>query len=314
MGPRGLGIDVGGTNLRAALVELDTGAVVALRRHALADRSPDEVVSAAASLARALGADPGTPVGVGFAGQLRGSSGVVLNAPNLGWRDVPLGELLADAVGAPVRVSNDLSAAAWGEARFGAARDAREALVVFAGTGVGAGLLLGGRLHEGAGGVAGELGHVKVDRPRGTAPRRCGCGMTDCLEAWAGGAAVEARVREAVAEGRAPAPLDGPGPERSGAARAEIAARAGEEWALSLWEETAGLLGRAVASAVTLLDPGRVVLGGGLLLGNALLQEMVERRIREETSRTAAAGLTVARAALGDEAGVVGAALIAAGR
>jgi len=312
MTARGLGIDVGGTNLRAALVELETGAVVALRRHALAGRSPGEVVSVAASLARALGAEPGTTVGVGFAGQLQAGSGVVLNAPNLGWRDVPLGELLSGALGAPVRVANDLSAAAWGEARFGAARGARESLVVFVGTGVGAGLLLGGRLHEGAGGVAGELGHVKVDRPPGTAPRRCGCGMTDCLEAWAGGAAVEARVREAVAEGRAPAPA--PGEARSGAGRTDVAARAGEEWALSLWEETAGLLGRAVASAATLLDPGRVVLGGGLLLGNALLYEMVERRIREETSRTAAAHLVVARAALGDEAGVVGAALLGAGR
>jgi glucokinase len=316
MGTRGLGIDVGGTNLRAALVELDTGAVIALRRHSLGDRSPQEVVAAAAGLVRSLGADAGTPLGVGFAGQLRGSTGVVMNAPNLGWRDVPRGEMLAGALGAPVRVVNDLSAAAWGEARFGAARGARDALVVFAGTGVGAGLLVGGRLHEGAAGVAGELGHVKVDRPAGAAPRRCGCGMTDCLEAWAGGAAVESLLREAAAAGCATAiaPSAGEVPERGGAGRIEAAARAGDPWARALWDGTAGLLGRAVASAVTLLDPGRVVLGGGLLLGNTLLYEMVERRIREETSRTAAAGLLVVRAALGDEAGVVGSALLAAGR
>lgn len=307
-----LGIDVGGTNLRAALVDLATGQVVAHQRERQSSRAPADVVATVARLVAALPAAAGTPAGVGFAGQLRGDSGMVLNAPNLGWRDVPLGEMLAAALGARVRVVNDLSAAAWGEYRFGAARGGAQALVVFAGTGVGAGVVLGGRLHEGAHGVAGELGHVKVQRPAGEEPRRCGCGAWDCLEAWAGGAAVTARVREAVARGRVPASGDADAP-RHEAARVEAAARAGEAWARAFWTDTAGLLGRAVANAATLLDPGRVVLGGGLLLGNPLLYEEVERAVRAETSRTAAAGMTVERAALGDDAGVVGAALISAG-
>src|SRR6266496_3557747 len=128
------------------------------------------------------------------------STGVVVNAPNLGWRDVAFGEMLRAAVGVPVRIANDLSVAAWGEKRFGAAKGISDVVLVFVGSGVGSGLILGGRLHEGAHGVAGEFGHVKVRPARpGTGPRRCGCGQVGCLEAYTSGMNVAARVREEMA-------------------------------------------------------------------------------------------------------------------
>lgn len=314
-----LGVDLGGTNVRAAVVDAGTGAVRAVAREALVDRSPEAVAEAVARVvAGAAGADGARrfgAVGVGVAGQVLGASGLVLNAPNLGWRDVPFAGLLEGRLGAAVRVVNDLSAAAWGESRFGAARGTRDALVVFVGTGVGSGLVLGGRLHEGARGVAGELGHVKVRPLRpGEALRRCGCGAVGCLEAYAGGANVAARVRAELAAGARSSigDLTGGDLSRVGAAQVEQAAAAGDAYARRLWEEVGELLGSAVAAAVTLLNPQRVVLGGGVLLRSPTLLELVEWRVRGETSRSAAAALELARAELGDDAGVVGAALLGA--
>lgn len=300
-----LGIDVGGTNVRAAVVDLATGVVVASRRGPLAGRTPDEVVRAVVWTTReaveAAGVRP-VAAGAGFAGQIEGESGRVLSAPNLGWRDVALGQLLGAALGLPVRVVNDLNAAAWGEYRCGAALGARSALVVFAGTGVGAGVVLDGRLLSGARGVAGEIGHVKVEPPPGEPERSCGCGARGCLEAYAGGAGISARLARARSEGNPAGPSSPNDVER--------AAVAGDPWASAFWESTAARLGRAIADAVTLLDPGKLVLGGGLLLGNPSLLAAVERVVRAEASKTAMEGLSVTRAALGDDAGVIGAALL----
>jgi len=300
-----LGIDVGGTNVRVAVLDARTGAVLAVRRGALAGRTPEQVVRAVAVAAReamaAAGVRPAV-AGAGVAAQLDGDSGRVLSAPNLGWRDVALGEMLGAALGLPVRVVNDLTAAAWGEYRHGAARGKSGALVVFAGTGVGAAVVVDGRLLAGARGVAGEIGHVKVEPPPGEAERSCGCGARGCLEAYVGGAGIAARLALARSAGNA-AGLSSPND-------VERAALAGDAWALAFWEATAGRLGRAISDAVTLLDPGTLVLGGGLLLGNPSLLAAVERVIRAEASQTALEGLFLTHAALGDDAGVIGAALL----
>jgi glucokinase len=317
MARQALGVDLGGTNVRAAVVDVESGAVGAVARETLAERTPQAVVETVARVV-AGAAGPGGArgfgsVGIGVAGQVLGTSGVVLNAPNLGWRDVALGAQLEGRLGVAVRIVNDLSAAAWGEARFGAARDVLDALVVFVGTGVGSGLVLGGRLHEGARGVAGELGHVKVRPPRpAEAPRRCGCGAVGCLEAYAGGANVAARVRAELAAGARSAIRETSGGDlsRVNAGSVEEAAAAGDAYARRLWDEVGELLGLAIAGAVTLLNPRRLVLGGGVLLGCPTLYEIVEWRVRNEASRSAAVSLEVERAALGDDAGVVGAALL----
>ncbi len=156
-----LGADLGGTNARAAMVDRDSGEIVSSHKATHQDRSPAAVVETVARLVlEALGGqglDPGGfgRVGVGVAGQCLGRTGVVLCAPNLGWRDVPFGALLAARLAVPVRIANDLSTAAWGERRFGAARGFDDAVLVFVGSGVGSGLILGGRLHDGHRGLAG---------------------------------------------------------------------------------------------------------------------------------------------------------------
>ena len=315
-----LGVDLGGTNARAALVDPATGRVVAAHKLAHAERSPEAVAAAittavgeAARLAGVDAAALGT-AGVGVAGQCLGSSGVVLNAPNLGWRDVPLGAMVAGALGLEVRLVSDLSAAAWGERCFGAARGVDDAALVFVGSGVGAGLILGGRLHEGGRGVAGELGHVKVS-PRGAMPRPCGCGEWGCLEAYAGGMNLATRLREDVADGKAGAVLAAAGgdPGRLSASAVEAAYVGGDHYARELWAEVGELIGTASANLVTLLNPLRLVLGGGVLLGCAHLERIVRAHLADRVLRAARRDFEVRRAELGDDAGVVGAALLGGG-
>jgi glucokinase len=317
--PVALGVDLGGTNARAAAVDVDSGEIVAAHREALQARTPARVVEvirhalaeAAAAASVDLGATEG--IGVGVAGQVLGTSGLVLNAPNLGWRNVGFGELLREAVGVPVRIANDLSVAAWGERRFGAAKGLDDVVVVFVGTGVGAGLILGGRLHEGAQGVAGEFGHVKVRPGRpGTTARRCGCGETGCLEAYTSGVNVAARVREELTAGAASAvrELAGGDPARVTAAHLDDAWRGGDPYARALWEEVSDLLGTAIANLVTVLNPARLILGGGVLLRCPGLLGLVRARFDAVVSRSATRGLSVERAWLGDDAGVVGAAVL----
>ena len=312
-----LGVDLGGTNARAALIDIATGRVVSANKRTHAERTPAAVVATIAAAvgeaARLAGVDPrvlGT-AGIGVAGQCLGSTGTVLNAPNLGWRDIPLGELLAGALGLEVRIVNDLSAAAWGERSFGAARGVDDVALVFAGSGIGSGLILGGRLHGGGRGVAGELGHIKV-AARGTTPRLCGCGEWGCLEAYAGGMNLAARLREDVAAGKAGAVLQAAGgdPGRLSASAVEAAYADGDLYARELWSEVGELIGTASANLVTLLNPLRLVLGGGILLGCAHLERIVRATIADRTLRAARRDFEVRRAELGDDAGVVGAALL----
>ncbi|HEX8909952.1 MAG TPA: ROK family protein [Anaeromyxobacteraceae bacterium] len=312
-----LGVDLGGTTARAALVDRDSGEIVTSHKELHRDRAPGAVVETVArAVQEALQgdrADRFDRIGVGVAGQCLGRTGVVLNAPNLGWRDVPLGQLLEERLAVKARIVNDLSAAAWGERRFGAARGVEDALLVFVGSGVGSGLILGGRLHEGHRGVAGELGHVKV-RPRraSTAARRCGCGEVGCLEAFTSGMNIAGRVREELAGGAASRvrELVQGDLARVSASVVEEAYAQDDRYARELWEEVADLLGNAIASVVTLLNPARVILGGGVLLGCPGLRRLVEEAFQAQVSRSALPGLTLERAFLGDDAGVIGAALL----
>ncbi len=319
MRPLALGVDLGGTNARAAVVDASSGEIVAAHKVPLRDRTPAKVVEVVGHALREAASAAGVPlggagrVGVGVAGQCLGATGVVLNAPNLGWRDVSFGDLLSAALSLPVKVANDLAVAAWGERRFGAAKGVDDVVLVFVGSGVGSGLIVGGRLHEGATGVAGEFGHVKVRPSRAeTQPRRCGCGEWSCLESYTSGMNVAARVREELEAGARSAVRDLAGGDlsRVSASLVDDAHRAGDPYAIALWDEVGELLGTAIANLVTILNPARVILGGGVLLGCPALDGVVRRRFDAAVSRSATRGLTIERAWLGDDAGVVGAAVL----
>lgn len=290
-----LGVDLGGTNARAAVVERDTGRIVASAKESWTDRSPEAVVAETAKLVNALAQQHAVPegmLGVGFAGMLRG--GVVVNAPNLGWRDVNFGALLSAATKREVRLVNDLSAAAWGELTAGCARGQKDTFTVFVGTGVGSAIISNGALLTGATQVAAEFGHVKVQPDGG---RRCGCGQEGCLEAYAGGAKLAEWMKEVGLSGTA--------------TELETFALGGDPVAQRLYEFVAAQLSLAIANQVSVLNPAVLVLGGGVLMRCPGLVERIRAVVKSRATVASASELRIELASLGDDSGLIGAALLA---
>ncbi len=306
-----LGIDLGGTNARAAVVD-EQGQILASAKLPLLERSPAAVVEVIAHAVDAALAAVNVEVrgcGVGAAGQIPRDTGILAVAPNLGWRNVPLGAMLMERLGRPVRVVNDLAAAAWGELNAGAGRGAQDVYVVFVGSGVGSAIISNAQLIRGAGGVAGELGHTKVV-PGG---RRCGCGELGCLEAYAGGHNLIAQARELLSSGRSTllAEMTERDPARLTPVVLEEAAEAGDPGAREIHERAGQYLGMAIANQVTVLNPARLILGGGVLLHCPGLRRYVEEGVRSLASTTAREHLSINMAELGDDSGLIGAALLA---
>jgi glucokinase len=307
-----LAFDVGGTNLRAALIG-DDGEIKAQVKAPSGNAAPEEMAERAAALAQKLEGDLGvhaTAIGVGIAGMIALPDQRVAIAPNLGWRDVPFGDLLGKACGSrPLRLVNDLSAAAVAEARMGAARDADPVLCVFVGTGVGSALVLGGEPFLGRGGVAGEMGHEKIAGPQG---RKCGCGARGCLEAYCGGRHLLERLQEAMDAGDAPTLA---GRLQNGDALslslADEVARDPTTYPARLLGEAAQHLGTTIANAITLLNPEVVVLGGGVLDNAPHLRTQMVNEIHARSNAPAMAHCRVVQAELGDHAGLRGAGLLA---
>jgi glucokinase len=325
-----IGMDIGGTNLRAATLADDGSTVTQLREPIGEPRDPDTIIERVAKVAEQLAGDhPGPiPVGIGIAAMLRDYQGTVANSPHLRWRDVPFGKPLAARLGSrfALGVYNDVNAVTWGEAAAGAARGCRDVLAVYIGTGIGGGVIAGGRLVEGASNCAGEIGHVKVVWDDTAVP--CMCGRRGCVEAYVGGSYVERRIirelagtspsgadagaRGSMTRGRSRATFFARGFPQVTPAHVEQAAADGDEWALALWSELASLFAIAVGNAIAVLNPERVVLGGGLLMNSPTLFELAVTAIEVATPGPSLEPLSIVPAELGDFAGVVGAAELAA--
>jgi glucokinase len=300
-----LGIDIGGTNCRIARVD-EQGRILVAHRFPLKKRDVDSLVSAIAQAYADLPPQAEKPhrAGVGIAGWVRVRDQRVMNAPNLGWRDVDLAGPLAHKLGMPVTLVNDLDAIVYGEARAGAAKGEREVVALFVGTGVGLGVMVRGFPVEGADGYATEIGHLKV---AGLDGRPCNCGQRGCLEAYTSGAHLGKRVAELAREGLATTlPTDGSA--RSDAI--EAAERSGDALAKRLSSEMVELLGDALATVCTLFNPRVVVLGGGVMAGAPTIAQRVIERAQARTLHESAAGVRMLRTQLGDDAGIIGAALL----
>jgi len=248
-------------------------------------------------------------VGVACAGQIHPETGAVVEAPNLGWRDVPLAAELRRTLGVRVLIENDVRAAAWGEFAYGAGTGSDSLVAVFIGTGVGSGAVLDGRLWRGAGNVAGEVGHTQVV-PDGLP---CPCGARGCLERYVSGSGFQQRFREALAratdtELRARTGAD---VERLTAGLVYEVAQGGDPFARELWNDAMRYLTMALANYMTLVNPRVLVLGGGVIEAVPALLEHVAAGIPAATTQLAREVLRIERARLGDWSGVVGAAVLA---
>jgi glucokinase len=263
---------------------------------------------AAAAAREAFGADVGgaAAVGISVAGQV-GRRGVLLGAPNLGWTGADVRRLAIAAFDLPTVVVNDVRAATWAEWRLGAGRGVRDLVVLFVGTGVGGGAVIGGRLLEGADGIAGELGHLTV----AAGGRACRCGNAGCLEAYCGGWALEERASQAAladpAAGAALVRLAGSAEAITGEAIA-AARKAGDPLATRLVEETGEVLGAALVGLVNALNPRRVILGGGVLDGFPDLLDRAVAAVHARSLPAARQHVQIVRAGLKDDAPALGAA------
>ncbi|TCC66051.1 ROK family glucokinase [Kribbella pittospori] len=308
-----IGIDVGGTKIAAGVVDADGTIGARANRDTPADSVDDTAAAICDAAAELIAAHDVEAVGIGAAGFVSSDRSTVLFAPNLAWRDEPLGTRVAEQLKIPVVVENDANAAAWGEFAFGAAKDVEHMLCLTIGTGIGGGVVIGGELLRGAYGVAAELGHMRVV-PGG---HRCGCGARGCLEQYASGRAL---VREGRAQAEAgslaamqmltecgisdPAQLTGP--------MITEAAAAGDPCAVELLEDLGRWLGEGLASLATMFDPTTIVIGGGVSAAKDLLmksaQVAFERNLPAKANRPHPSfGL----AELGNDAGLIGAADLA---
>ncbi len=306
-----IAVDIGGTNMKGARVTPD-GRIVARRRV----RTPSTagaaaILDALAGLCRALaGRSRVRAVALGVPGAVSSRRGVVYSSPNIPcWRDEPIGPRLADRLGLPVRIDNDANLYALGEHWRGAGRGVPNLVVATLGTGIGGGIILGGRVWHGDSGRAGELGHVVVD-PQGPP---CNCGARGCVEAYASATGILRAWRREC--GR---PVVGPSP-RERTARGDtpetIAARArrGEPRALAVWAEAGQALGIAVASWIQVLDVRTIVFGGGVSGALDLLEPLIRLELEGRLWGLDPASIRILHGTLGDDAGVLGGAKIALG-
>ncbi|HKE98582.1 MAG TPA: ROK family protein [Actinomycetes bacterium] len=306
-GKLAIGLDVGGTKIAGGVV---TAAGEVVDREQVptppASAGGDATVGAILALVEVLrGRNPDVAaIGVGAAGLVE-TGGRIRWAPHNAYRDLPLARILRDATGLPARVDNDANAAAWAESRFGAAAGHQHVVLLTVGTGVGAGLVLGGKVYVGERGFGGELGHVTVD----VDGARCECGNVGCLEAMASGTALGRYGREAAAAdpGGVLARRAG-GTERVTGTIVTQAARDGDPTARALLARLGFWLGVGVAAAVTTFDPAVVVIGGGLIGAGELLLAPARASFERHVFARAHRELPpIVPARLGPEAGMVGA-------
>ena len=308
-----IGIDLGGTNLRLALVGPDGTILHRLRYPTRIDRGWDHLLAALVSAidqlvtaARTLGMTV-SAIGVGVPG-LISTDGVVHSSVNLQpLVGVNVRECLTRAVGLPVVAANDANAIAWGEMTFGAARPFASFLMLTLGTGVGSGLVLDRRLWSGRDGFAAEYGHATVE-PEG---EPCACGNHGCLEQYASATAIVRAVRTALAGGRECSLSLLPAEDLS-AEQVAAAAREGDGLAVEVFRRVGYSLAIASASAVNLLNIDAIVLGGGVAASIQLFETELRAGIAWRAFSQMAQGVRVVVSELGDDAGLLGSAALAA--
>ena len=309
-----VGIDLGGTNLHAALAGADGRIVVERSVPTQSHEGPTGVLARMAQLVDALADAAGQrPVacGVGVPGLLDLATGTTKFLPNLPthWRDVPVRDTLAAHIGCPVHLLNDVRTATLGELMFGRGRQANTLAFFAIGTGIGGGVVVDGRLRLGPLGAAGELGHQTIlpDGPR------CGCGNRGCLEALASASAIAAEGVRLLLSGQAPKLYEivhGEAGQVNPKTMAQ-AAREGDARVAEAIVRAAEYLGLGVANVVVTLHPDLVVLGGGAAAIGDLLFDTVRTTVRERIGMFPTDGVRIEPSLLGDRTGVIGAVALA---
>lgn len=306
--------DLGGTRTRVALVD-EAGRILARQAApTLAHQGRDSVLSRLVKSLEQVASGTETAmlagIGISVASPVDPETGVMYGPPNLpGWHGFSIKAALEERLPHKVTVANDASLAALGEHVYGAGRGYRHLIYLTVSTGIGGGIIVDGSLYLGAGGFAGEMGHITIERDGPV----CGCGNRGCLETLASGTAVARMARERIASGQAGTLLERAGgdPEKIDARTVAEAASFGDELARSIMEEAAANLGVGVVSLLHAFDPEVIVLGGGMAESFDLLADGIRQQIDERAMAQYRGRFPVVKSGLGDDAGLLGAAALA---
>lgn len=319
-----VGVDLGGTNLRAAVIDINARKLSDFRGPSDAKRGQAVVRERVASAVQAAIKEAGIAaaevkaVGMAVPGHIEPRTGVILWSPNFGeivngqlqiFLDVPFCGPLSEALGVPCFAGNDANIAALGEFQYGAGRNVEDMVMFTLGTGIGGGVISNGRLVTGSTGGAVEIGHQVIV----AGGRQCGCGTFGCMEAFCGTAAILERAHRLLEQSNKPSMLfDRIQGDKTTLTPKMIdqAAEAGDEIALQVWEETGYYLGIGIANAVNLFNPAIVAIGGGIRKATGLLAA-AERSMRRHTIYSLAHTCQIVEAELGEDAGLLGAAALA---
>ncbi len=314
-----VGVDIGGTKMFAGVIDLVSGEVIgSQRKRTHPERGLDffvkrlnEVVSTAIANADLPKESSLLGIGVGIAGQVDRSKGLLITGPNLGQGldNLPIRDLLQKEFKVPVAIGNDVEVATYGEHHYGAGRDCEDFVCIFVGTGIGAGIIQNGEMRRGVTGTAGEIGHTVVQYEG----RICGCGGRGHLEAYASRTAITHVLMAELGRGRESKLRDLIDPKDS-AIRSKVIAKCiedGDQLVIDTVSEAADYLGAGISSLATFYNPDRIILGGGLIDATTLLFDRATLRTHESTLPAATRALKVQRAQLGDNSGIVGAAWMA---
>jgi glucokinase len=311
-----IGVDLGGTNIKAGIVDVKAGKLITkLTTPTLARDGHEAVMQRMANLidqliaASGLSRDDFGGIGIGVPGVLDLENGLVLFLPNLPgtWPRVPLAGFIQDKIGLPVGLLNDVRAITLGEWKFGAGRGV-DTLACFAiGTGIGGGLVINGALHLGIGGTAGELGHQTIDF---NGPL-CGCGNRGCLEAYASGPAIAAMGIKAVIQGQTTAigALVDHDLNRITAQVISQAASQGDRVAIDIYAQAGEYIGIAAANVLAAISPRKIVIAGGVAAAGELLLAPIRATIRQRVFVMPCDQVEILQAELGSNAGIMGVAL-----
>lgn len=312
-----VGVDLGGTNIVVGVLPIEGGEPLALRSLAteagrgakfVVDRIIAMIQEAIGTVIAEHGGGRGdfAGIGIGSPGPLDRATGTVIDTPNLGWRNFPLRDLVANGVGLPAVLDNDANCATYGEWWQGAGSGTKTLVGLTLGTGIGGGIVLNGEIFHGVSDAAGEIGHMTID----STGRKCKCGNYGCLEAYASGPAIALRAVEGIeagAETVLPDLVRGHLDDITAATVYE-AVLLGDAYANEVMRETAKFLGAGVANIINVLNPEMVVIAGGVTLAGDHLFIPLRAEVRRRAFKSAEAACQICSAKLQGTAGVIGAA------
>jgi glucokinase len=305
-----IGVDLGGTNARAALINREGEILRQARRPSLQEQAPEatlaQIVDACTDVMHQQGIDASQVlgVGIGLPGIMDTETGICFWSPNFEhWKDVPIGPTVAAGVGVPTHILNDAKCAALGELTYGAGKGVRNMVMITLGTGIGGAFVVDGRLLMGPNGSIGEVGHHTVE-PNG---RKCGCGNFGCWEAMCARDAIIERTERKLQAGRASS-LAGPdGVVEITPETVSRAAAAGDALAQEVLDESGFWIGVGATNLINMLNPERLVIGGGIAQAGELLLAPIRRTVVARAVPLQRKTAQIVPALLGDHAGVMGA-------